>query len=84
MDLRGIENLIKKKKSISYSYHLGVPDPINIDYHFGDVKVEFERHNKIKANIVITVNAPTEKSKYLLEHRIYSQKYGKWGGKIYH
>ncbi|MFT5886065.1 MAG: hypothetical protein ACI9IP_002529 [Arcticibacterium sp.] len=56
-----IENLIEKKKSMSYSYDLGTQDPINIENHFGDVKVKFWEQNKIKVYITITANAPTEK-----------------------
>ena len=56
-----IDNLIEKKKSMSFSYDLDTEDPINIENHFGDVKVKFWNQNQIKVNITVTANAPTEK-----------------------
>lgn len=56
-----IENLIEKKKSLTYSYKLDATDPVNIENHFGDVKVKFWNKDEVMVNILVTANAPTEK-----------------------
>ncbi len=55
-----LENLIEKKKSMSYSYPLNTTDLINIENHYGDVKVKFWNKNEVKVYITVTANAPSE------------------------
>ena len=55
-----LDNLIEKKKSLSYSYQLKSTDPIHIENHYGDVKVKFWNKNEVLVNITVTANAPTE------------------------
>lgn len=51
---------VEKKKTLSYSYDLAPSDKISIDNQFGDVKMKIWNSERIRVEIVITANAPSD------------------------
>jgi hypothetical protein len=60
--------LIEKSKSLTYTYVLDDKTPVEIENHFGNVKVRLWDKNEIRVNVIITANAPTtEKAEEFLK-----------------
>jgi hypothetical protein len=54
------ENLVEKRKTVTYSYSINASDKISLDNQFGDIMVQIWDKNEIKVEITITATANTE------------------------